>query len=367
MATSVASERAYLHATGLDFDNIVFAGVWTHGVGYGGPDGTAMQLQPELSAENDAAARAQLTTLDEPAIVRRTISVPLPAGVGADGTMNALAYEGDVDWSTILLDGRPPQSGEVVVSADLAGEIGAKIGDELTLMGHTKLVGEGPQPDSTVRLTIVGLSRIAELDGFSAGPLIIVAWDDIPALADAFGLLSLRNADGAVTSPMDTMYQWEGVQVPAALAGLESLPAYEPSTGAHVGDVAVVVSLIMAALVLVIAVAVALVTRNLRSDPHADSIGRSARGVLARAALAGVVAATLGLGIGWGIDEAVVVASASAHPEVISTEHAALSWLVALAVLVLGAVTGAGLAAPLIERGQRSDDFSGTDAFSRSS
>jgi uncharacterized membrane protein SpoIIM required for sporulation len=87
---------------------------------------------------------------------------------------------------------------------------------------------------------------------------------------------------------------------------------------------------------------------------RAKRAGHGGRSQHTRAALGGTIAGAVGLAIAWGVNEAMLRASASAHPEVIMANHAALPWIVVVAVLLLGAALGGAFASPLVVREQGS-------------
>ncbi|MGC4174845.1 FtsX-like permease family protein [Demequina sp.] len=206
----------------------------------GGPDvGLPLFDTADLAADVETA-QAQGTRVAAYARVWGLSALP-----GSDPEYNGqvTAAMGDLDWDQLLLDGEPPSSGQVVLTAAVADVLGVSLGDAIPLYGEVDV----PQPLVT-SVTVSGIS-VSNFD--SAGlslygyPEVLVAWDDFPLYTEQ--LSELRGDDEPTYYDLDLYWDGESTVLNDALTQ-PAANAYGFETGTNNASIWVA----MAAVVLVI-------------------------------------------------------------------------------------------------------------------
>lgn len=98
-----------------------------------------------------------------------------------------VALYGDVDWSTILIEGAAPQSGQIAVNAQWASEHGVELGDDLD-PAIAAIDGNGSPSKVPLTLTVSGITRspVGTAGVQIYVPSGFVAWEDVPVLNQVF-------------------------------------------------------------------------------------------------------------------------------------------------------------------------------------
>ena len=167
----------------------------------------------------------QANARGDEAIARAVLVAALPTNEAEHGWVEVTSMYGDVDWTSMLVSGSAPASGEIAVSAQWATEHDVALGDVISL--NVAVWGDDDLEHVTlgVSLTVSGLTKSSVT---TAGIQILVpsgyvAWEDAPQLqtlavneynasqpdesgADSTDLLATVSANGDLTwtgAPVD--------------------------------------------------------------------------------------------------------------------------------------------------------------------
>lgn len=120
------------------------------------------------------------------------------AGGTSDSSYGVTAMRGAVDWATLILEGEPPQAGEIVVNASWASDMGVTIGDYVSLKGFD------PSNGHDLEISGIAVSSFDRAAASGSAPGAYVAWEDIDAINEAASA-----EDGGYVSS-DVMLTWNG-------------------------------------------------------------------------------------------------------------------------------------------------------------
>ena len=179
---------------------------------------------------------------------------------GSEAYSELVALYGDVDWTTILVDGSAPGPGEIAVNAQWASKHGVAVGDNLDpATGDTD--GLGNDELAPPALTVSGLTRSAV--STAAVQLYVpggfVGWDDVPALNQAaYDSANSQTANEAayeapvgVTISGNGEWPWSAELATSAMPyGYSNNPAAAIAIIAGIGAAAMVVGLVAMAFAL---------------------------------------------------------------------------------------------------------------------
>jgi len=148
---------------------------------------TSVIVPTEMTADEIAAGADGANADGHDVIVRTEVSATL-SNLNTAGWEPIASLYGDVDWTTLLASGTPPNAGEIAVSAHWAEDNGLELGDTVQLDAVPWDLESERAPLGVV-LTITGLAR-SSVTGAGIDinvPTAYVAWDDVPAIQAAAG------------------------------------------------------------------------------------------------------------------------------------------------------------------------------------
>lgn len=355
-STQVRLEREVGELWAPSTEHRAFVQWWTHGE----PE------SPSPSAlQNAVAPGAVETTVDqlraachhaEARIVRYVQIAPVGEaaqdghGIApSDHPWFALADYPAPEWNSLLVEGQPPATGEVVLRRDLAVGLGYSVGD-------VALVRDGwrqPHPPAQ-EMRISGFSAPAAESPFtSRPPEVLMTWEDGLAFAQDATHARGELRDGNTTVLVSAEVGWDGD--PAAIPGAESWEVdFQWATDIDLlwpaleGTAAVMVAAALAALAVVIA---AFGMARAQAQARASwtgtlrALGATRRHVatatVANALLTGLLASAVGVGLGYGIVAAMLGWQRSQEPDAWLLSAPAITWPGAVLVVVCGLVVAA--------------------------
>jgi len=194
-ATLSSSSTEMARALGTDADTLSYgAGVENADFDY--PSASTQDIAAAVAKAQDEGTRVAAHAF--------TWQLQLEPGYDDGPHTTPVAVIGDIDWDAILLEGAPPATGEVALSADYAQRLGLDIGDEVPLYG-------GPVDEEPIGMTarVSALTRSSfdsaglALTGYSD---VWLAWDDLPAYSAA---LTPIDETGVGAYPDVSLY-WNG-------------------------------------------------------------------------------------------------------------------------------------------------------------
>ena len=265
-------------------------------------------------------------------------------------TTDLVALYGDVDWSTILVEGSAPEPGEIVVNAQWADENDVALGDTTRLAITSNGINTATDPyPSVLTPRISGISRSPV--GTSGIELYVpggfVAWDDVPSLNQAASDRSDVTSAAGITVYGNGNWPWsETLALSATPNGPSSSPALAIAIIAGIGTAALVIGLIAMAFALGRAQAQA----RTKWVGTVRALGATKRQVasasLLESAVVGVAAGVVGflLGVSGTVVHLAIIASRVASPAIFAATAgymAIAAGAVVLAILlalIVGAV-----------------------------
>ncbi|PKQ27085.1 MAG: hypothetical protein CVT64_01155 [Actinobacteria bacterium HGW-Actinobacteria-4] len=300
----------------------------------------------------------------------RSTFVPLPFPIG-EKTAWVVGQEGELHWDQVVREGRAPAAGEIVLSREVAIELGVRLGDTVRFAGEVMVPREGnskldpEQREAEFMLVGYSLSDPDEGYGIAFIPDGFLTWDDALKQRDVFPWTSGYNAAGQPTVEYDFELWWDG-PVPSVVA--ENPKAIYYATGAEVaqwagmepGGWTVTPATTIAGLLAVLAafgtVAAGLAIARNQAPARtkwvatALTLGVPRRRVVAatglETAMVALAAAAMGFALAWLTVFGVLQAGAAQNPDAFNLAVPAVpGWLVAsvfavallLAVIVIGA------------------------------
>lgn len=213
---------------------------------------------------------------------------------------------GDIDWDQILVEGRPPASGEVAISGWVAQTLDASIGDTVPAQGDQALRnGDASLVGPSAELRVSGITRTpARGRNYEVDlPEAYGAWEDSAELLSA-GALGAGTADELLGAYTDAV--WSERDAALSVFGDSYTPYYGANWGSSnsVGITLAIAGALAAGLVVMaLAVGRSQAQQRVKWVATVRALGVKRDTVAAATALesavVGLVSAAAGIAVGW--------------------------------------------------------------------